>query len=69
MKQFFKVYTIEEVEVITRITLDSSGLTQEEKLIEVRTLEDEFETKLEALERVSQLVEGGHEVEISETYR
>lgn len=66
----FLVLTLEEEEVVTRVSLTSEGLESVTKFILTSTLEGSFETELEAMKRVEELLEGKttFEVEVKKVF-
>ena len=69
MKTQFLVVTLEEKEVVTQVALTSQGLDTETEFVLTSTLEDSFETELEALKRVEELLETfTGEVEIKKVF-
>lgn len=69
MKSQFLVVTLEEKEVVTQVALTSEGLETETEFVLISTLEGSFETELEALKRVEELLKTfTGEVEIKKVF-
>jgi hypothetical protein len=56
MKAKFLVLTLKEKTVVTHVSLSSTGLDLETEHTVLPILEDSFETELEALKRVEELL-------------
>lgn len=70
MKAKFLVLTLEEKTVVTHVSLSSEGLELETEHTLLPTLEGSFETELEALKRVEELLKSKsvREVEIKKVF-